>query len=313
MKNKTVPSAIQGILRVLSAFLALCVLACLLSSLLGDGAAAESGAKMSIANQKASAAYTGTGGPFFNPAPTPTPKPTAKAAQGSSSSEHFALKARGWGPCDKLTGDAYIILVFVSTPQHPWTKKVKDRVNNVSWSSIDIMEKEARRYGAKLDLQFGGLDYSVPYEYNRDLKWYHYIIEEIFHEESIKEVYSYYRKSLHVDTVSMIFLFNSWDTSHTYMTSSDYPHWNEEFCVIFCDTNMHDNYLTHEVLHLYGAIDLYDYNNEGVQRVAKKYFPNSDMLTVSHNIDELTAYLVGWTNTLSKKANAFLAETKGLR
>ena len=238
---------------------------------------------------------------------------TASSSYSSRRDDHFALKARGQGPCDRLVGDAYIILVFVSTPQHPWTKTMKDRVNKVSWSSIDIMEKQAARYGASLDLTFGGLDYTVPYEYNRDLKWYHWLIEEKFHRKSISEVCEYYRGSLNVDTVSIIFLFNSWDVSHTYMCSSDYPNWNEEFCVIFCDTDMHDNYLTHEVLHLYGAIDFYDYNGEGVQRVAQKYFPKSDMLYVSHEVDELTAYLVGWTDTLSSKARAFLEETRGLR
>ena len=37
------------------------------------------------------------------------------------------------------------------------------------------------------------------------------------------------------------------------------------------------------------------------------------MLTVSHEVDDLTAFLVGWTDTLSGKAQAFLDETKGLR
>ena len=74
---------------------------------------------------------------------------------------------------------------------------------------------------------------------------------------------------------------------------------------------MDDNYLTHELFHQFGAIDLY--NQEGVEKVALKYFPNSDMLTVSHVIDDLTAYLVGWTDTLSAKAQKFLKETEGLR
>lgn len=227
--------------------------------------------------------------------------------------EHFALKGRDYGPCDKLLGDTYIILVFVSTPNHPWTKTMKDRVNEVSWSSIAIMESEAKRYSANLHLKFGGLDYSVPYEYSRDKQWYQYILDNYHSSEDIAGVIDYYRGSLDQDSVAMIFLFNSWDRSYTVSTNRDYPNFSDEYCVIFCDTDMHDNYLTHEVLHLYGAIDFYDYNNEGIQRVAEKYFRDSDMLYVSHVVDELTAYLVGWTDTLSYKATQFLKETEGLR
>ncbi len=225
----------------------------------------------------------------------------------------FVEKAKNTGPCKQFVGDVEIILVFVSTPLHPWTQKQKDAVNNVSFSSVDIMMEEAKRYGTDLNLCFGGLDFSIPYEYNKDLKWYYYILEYYFGSESIVSVYSAYRKSLNMDETPIVFLFNSWDVSHTYCSSADYKSWNEEFCVIFCDTDMHDNYLTHEVMHLYGAIDLYDYQNEGVQKVAKKYFPNSDMLTVSHEIDELTAYLVGWVKSPSWRAKQFIDETRGLR
>ncbi len=231
----------------------------------------------------------------------------------TAAAEHFALKSRDWGPCRKLLGNAFIILVFVFTPRHPWTAAMKDRVNDVSWSSIAIMEKEAKGYGAGLDLRFGGLDFTVPYEYDKDRKWYDHIMENHFHRHDIASVIDYYRGSLKQDTVAMIFLFNSWDRSYAYRAGRDYPGFDDEYCVIFCDTDMHDNYLTHEVLHLYGAIDYYDYDHEGVRRVAEKYFPDSDMLRVSHTVDELTAYLIGWTDTLSSKAKAFLQETEGLR
>lgn len=227
--------------------------------------------------------------------------------------EHFALRGRDAGPCGRLLGNAYIVLVFVSTPKRPWTDVMKGRVNTVSLSSVNIMMRQAKRYGAKLDLAFGALDFSVPYEYDKDLKWYHYILENIYHETTVDAVYARYRRDLKQDTVALVFLFNSWDLSHAYVASKTEPLWNEEFCVIFCDTDMHDNYLTHEVLHLYGAIDFYDYDHEGVRRVAEKYFPNSDMLRVSHVVDDLTAYLVGWTDRLSPGASAFLKETEGLR
>lgn len=233
----------------------------------------------------------------------------------SASAEYddsFVVRAKDAGPCRRLTGNVEILLVFVSTPQHPWTQKQKDAVNRVSFSSVDIMMDEAKDYGTYLNMCFGGLDFSIPYEYSKDLTWYYYILEHYFGASSIVDVYDSYRRSLNMDETPMIFLFNSWDRSHTYCSYADYSGWNEEFCVIFCDTKMHDNYLTHEVMHLYGAIDLYDYNNEGVQKIAEKYFPNSNMLA-GNEIDELTAYLVGWEQSPSYLAQCFINETRGLR
>lgn len=227
----------------------------------------------------------------------------------------FVERFKNRGPCRKLLGNVTVLLAFVSTPQHPWTQKQIEEVYKVSYSSVRIMRKEAARYGAQLNMSYGELYFNVSSENInfQDLSWYNEILRKYYHTTRISDVYEKYRKSLMMDETPIIFLFNSWDRSYAHVARKDYPWWNEEFCVIFCDTNMHDNYLTHEVLHLFGAIDLYDYNNEGIQRAAKKYFPNSDMLTISHEIDELTAYLIGWTDELSDKSKQFIIETFGLR
>ena len=71
--------------------------------------------------------------------------------------------------------------------------------------------------------------------------------------------------------------------------------------------------MAHELLHLFGAIDLYDYDNEGVRAIAEQFFPDSVMMKPTYVIDELTAYLIGWTKQPSPKVLQFLARTKGLR
>ena len=235
------------------------------------------------------------------------------SSQAFADASHFALLGRDLGPCRRLTGSAYVILVFVSTPAHPWTQKQKEAVYDVSWSSLDYIRANAKKYRADLDITYGCLDFSINTEYSRDLAWYWEIIHDEFHAQSIQQVYDYYKQSLQVDEAPILFLFNSWDLSCTYMCKADYPGWNEEFCVIFCDTQMHDHYLTHELYHLYGAIDLYDYSGEGVARIAHKYFGNCDMRCTSADVDDLTAYLIGWTDSLSASAQGFLRETKGLR
>lgn len=223
--------------------------------------------------------------------------------------EHFALRSRNVGPCRKLLGDVELIVVFVNTPQHRWTDKKKQEVYKITDSSMGFMRKNAKAYRANVNFTAGYLEFTVSSEpsFGGGSDWYWEIIHNVYHEQSIVQVYDRYRHDLGVDEAPMIFLFNCWDRSYTSCG------WNEEYCVIFCDTRMHNNYLTHEVYHLYGAIDYYDYDNEGVEKIAKKYFPKNVMACSGNNVDDLTAYLLGWTDTLSKKADQFLRATDGLR
>ena len=224
--------------------------------------------------------------------------------------EHFALRSRNVGPCRKLLGNVTLLVVFVNTPQHPWTEQKKQEVYQITNSSLGYMRKNARAYHANVNFSAGYLEFYVSSEASfegNNSDWYWEIIHNVYHEQSIVQVYDRYRKDMGVDEAPMIFLFNSWDRSYTSCG------WDEEYCVIFCDTKMHDNYLTHEVYHLYGAIDYYDYNNEGVEKIARKYFPRNVMACTGRNMDDLTAYILGWTETLSRKANQFLQATDGLR
>jgi len=61
--------------------------------------------------------------------------------------------------------------------------------------------------------------------------------------------------------------------------------------------------IAHEILHLYGAWDLYRTFEQTYDRElkARELFPNDIMLRVSYGIDELevgplSAWLVGWNN-----------------
>ena len=232
--------------------------------------------------------------------------------------------------CRKFIGKVVILLAFVNTEEDgnaadpqmqkenenvkksEWTDDAREEVLKVSRSSIQIMKDEAARYGVDLDLTYRILDFSVPVSSYRDGTWYHYILENLYKTGSMDVIQQRYRRSLPADSAPVVFLFNDNDTSHTYIKTSSWYTNDEEYSVIFCDMEMHDNYLTHEILHQYGAIDYYNRKHIGIQAVAEKYFPDSLMLKISHNIDDLTAFLIGWTDTLSDDARSFLKETEGL-
>jgi len=77
----------------------------------------------------------------------------------------------------------------------------------------------------------------------------------------------------------------------------------------------HDGYLfskrtiCHELFHNFGAPDLYE--PPKVQELAALYLPGS-IMNDGDNTDALTAYCIGWTDTLSPEALAFLWETRNL-
>ena len=231
----------------------------------------------------------------------------------TAGAEHFALRSRDVGACRKLLGNIRAIVVIVNTPQHPWTQAKRDELNRVSWSSVEYMNKNAQTYHANAHFDFCYLEYTLSGEYDENLNWYWEILHDYFHLNSMQEIQDYYTSPADVDEAPVLFMFNSWALSHTYTAYTDYPGWNEEFCVIFCDTKMNDNYLTHELYHQYGAIDLYDYHNEGIYALSRKYFPNSVMRCEGVEMDDLNAYLIGWTDTLSDKAQRFLKESEGMR
>ncbi len=231
----------------------------------------------------------------------------------NSDNGHFALSGKNLGPCRELVGNIYVMLFFVHTPLHPWSEAKKEEAFRQTWSSIGYMKKEAVRYGAGVDMRVAWFEYSLPFEHDKELKWYHTILRDYFHNESMADLLKYYEGYFKVDNAAIVFLFNSSDRSHCYMSTKAFPYWKEEFGVIFFGKDFHDNYLTHEFLHLFGAIDLYDYDNEGVRAVAEQYFPDSIMMKSTYVIDELTAYLIGWTKQPSPKVLQFLSKTKGLR
>ena len=229
---------------------------------------------------------------------------------------HFSLGHRDVGTCKKLLGSTYLVCIYVSTPQHPWTKQQKDRVRHMNHASVRFLQNEAKRYGAQLNMQIGNLDYKIPYEYSSDYKWYRHILGKHFGETSMVPLHNKYARQLGVKNAPVAFMFNIKARSCATHDDSRFPNvWDDEFCMMFCDKENRELALAHELLHMYGAIDLYDYNkHEGVQSAAKKYFWNSVMMDgETALVDPLNAYLVGWTDVLTPKAKAFMRATQGLR
>ena len=68
--------------------------------------------------------------------------------------------------------------------------------------------------------------------------------------------------------------------------------------------------ICHELFHNFGAPDLYKPTK--VQELAALYLPDS-IMNEGLTVDDLTAYCIGWTDTLSPEALAFLWETRNMK
>jgi hypothetical protein len=227
--------------------------------------------------------------------------------------DHFALRGRDIGPCRKMTGKVKVLLVYVDTPNHRWGDAEKEEIANIRKTSFNILIEQAKRYGQKLDLTYADLEFTIPVEYDKDGEWYQYILKNSYKVANMDVIQQRYRRALHVDSAPMIFLFNSREGNKVCQKSANDASVDDEYCAFFCNTETFGDYFANELLRLFGAVDMNDCNDEGVRAIAEKYFPDSIMLDESDKVDELTAFLVGWTDTLTENVSNFLKETEGLR
>ena len=211
--------------------------------------------------------------------------------------EHMLLQMRGIGPCDKLRGDVGITVIFADDSESSWTQtQINSYMNEIN-VAVHALVHEANSRG--LDLQIvvdqdhcsieGVATSSMASAYvgpilsttGRDV---------VTPNESLE-------KNLGVDEAPVVFVFNKNGRAHAWQG-------NREYLFMFSDPSG----FRHELLHLFGAADYY-YNDE-MAALAEVYFGENVMLTSgNYTVDDLTAYLIGWTDSLSQSALKFLSAT----
>ena len=236
---------------------------------------------------------------------------------------HWVEMRRDLGPAAKLVGDIQLLLVFVSTPEHPWSEEEITNFFNIVHTSKDFILDEAERYGVPLSLSAQYFEASIPYEFdgsdlsNIDLSWYWYLVKNYFHTDGMVSMHEAYEERFGKDNTPFLFIFNTPYRNITYSADLLFPNWQEEFSIYYGQQPLRDNLIVHELMHQYGAVDLYDLSSEGVEEISEQIFPDSVMLRQEGTeIDELTAYLIGWIDDpseLSDDALFFLTLTDGLR
>lgn len=234
-----------------------------------------------------------------------------------SVSAEISLKDhRDIGPSGKLKGNICMMAVFVSTPQHPWTSSAFEKYSGTIHKAIAALNDEAQRWSVDLHAQWMYYECSLTHEITKwpdtNVDWYRELMKDFFYTDTMRELHAYLENKYDFDDTPFMFLFNSDGRSYCYCYDNG---WDEEFGVIHTqEPNLQKYAVIHELLHLYGAIDIYDINSEGITAITDRYYPEAIMRDSNCiTVDGLNAYLIGWRDQMSDYARSFWNDIKDKR
>ena len=226
------------------------------------------------------------------------------------------------GTAKTLTGNCLIYNVFVNDAESEWTAKATESVLGMLEEAANFLERRFEESGSdgKLSVRFTDASNSAFLSFDEaaptdasGMNWLGYAFSKTEHgtpnaylKQCVKNVSDY-------DNVCFLFLFNKAGRSFATPYDSQYKDCEDyryERAQIFFSTDRsfeffcNPSVLAHELLHLFGAVDLYEphVDTEDAAKVEELFptelmrFEPTDIFQAE--ISSLTAYLIGWTKVL---------------
>ncbi len=238
------------------------------------------------------------------------------------------------GSAKEFRNKVFTVVLFVSTEDDNWNIKEKDGLINQLHEAEIWLKNQAEHYSVSLKFASSILGYDQDIKLaalkrgtasgKEPVDWVSVVLKQAGYAGNVK----FYNKTMaenNCDNLQLIIFVKGKGTSYSMAYSSKMnkelyflegsvlyeKYWNDE--KIYTAT------IAHELLHLYGAWDLYKtfaQSDEAAEK-AKKLWPQSIMRMVSYdinelNVDELTAWLVGWTDTAKNWYESFRPANKEL-
>ena len=220
----------------------------------------------------------------------------------------YSLSRKNVGPCKELIGEVHPIFVFVSTPDHPWDEENFKAFYQEYYKARDLLISEAARYGVSLSIKSSYFNQRIVREYQYKGSWFDEVLEKLFSSKDhrLLPYYEKYQKEFAASSTPFFFVFNSPGRSYALASNALLKGFESERVIMFYDLNKNAQFsIAHELLHLYGAFDLY--YPEYLKNAAKTHYSESIMYSDQGNmIDSLTAYLIGWSKAPDEIATYFL-------
>ena len=215
---------------------------------------------------------------------------------------HLFLEWRGQGACEYLVGDVVVTMILVSDGESSWSMDEVATLMEEQMVAAEKLEADAARYGTYVNLRLEYLraDVTEILQASEHLQWDDTVLNAAG-LPGYEEVSSYLEAKYGVESAPIFFYLNKMGRSYAQPAMDQ----GTEYSVVFL--KLAD--FRHELNHLFGAKDYYF--PQAYQTAAKQIFTSSMMLEGGPEapVDSLTAYLMGWTDTLSPEAQAFLEQT----
>lgn len=263
-----------------------------------DGATADS--KQTAANNKQPAASNKTAAK--KTAKQNTPATNRFPNLPNEFKDHVYMDSRAYGGCDTLTGNVKITVVFVNDGMSSWNDTAISEEKADHTEAAAVVTAAAKKYGKTVNISFVYKTASVSGtpDMNSGTSWAERALKAAG-LPAIDSLNNSLEKQYGVKEAPVVLCVNR--TGRSFAQSNT----GGEHIVLYADGNA----LAHELLHIFGAEDLYFPTT--TSEAAKSVFGKSIMLSSAEpTVDSLNAYLVGWTDTLDANAKAFLQKTGSL-
>ena len=256
--------------------------------------------------------------------PQPTTQPTAPTQQPTQPDptlpiephnpvpEHlrnnYYLGSKGQGDCEEMLGDVNVLVIFVSDTLSKWDAESIEAAKRTFADHETNMEAAAKRYGAEMEMTMTFLEATIAipfvFEAGKPITPAYSALKKLgmgdaFYDQEILE------KQYEADSVPVLFVLNR--QGRAFALAMDAQTDLLECAVIYGDDL---SSVRHELYHIFGAQDFY-FPDETIA-AQEKYLPNSIMNNHYHDVDDLTAFLIGWLDELSQNALNFLEDTNHL-
>ena len=220
--------------------------------------------------------------------------------------DHVLIGSRDKGISATLTGNVLITVIFVNDPTSTWTaeKMASTKAGDAAMTAEVLAE--AAGYGVDLNITVEYRQATVGTTEDIDRTAWSEQIMASAGLGSVATASAELERSRGVKEAPILFYLNTTDRAYALPNDGQ----TTEYAIIW---NCGSDTITyrHELYHLFGAADYYF--PKAVEESALRYYPNSTMLTGENAVtDNLTAYLIGWKDTLTNDALAFLQETAHL-
>ena len=221
--------------------------------------------------------------------------------------DNYYLTYKDQGACDRMTGNIKVLVVFVNDSISRWNSEDMESAKVTFAEHEARMEKDAAKYGAEMDMTMEYLQATISVEFTfKDgkmtpayLAMQKVGLADAFYDQDLLE------SQYNADSVPVLFVLNR--DGRAYAVARDKNNNGMECAVIY---GKDLSSVRHEICHIYGAEDFYF--PDATVAAMNKYLPTSLMYNHYNDVDDLTAFLIGWVDTLSANARSFLEETNHL-